>query len=79
MATDGRTGKRVAIKQMVIAKQVKQDIIVNEIMIMKESHHPSIVNYIDSYIVEGTLWVCIFFPLVLASHVIFPFSLACHC
>jgi serine/threonine protein kinase len=42
---------------MIIAKQVKQDIVINEIMIMKESHHPSIVNYIDSYIVDGTLWV----------------------
>lgn len=38
-------------------RQVKQDIIINEIQIMKESHHASIVNYIDSYIVEGTLWV----------------------
>jgi serine/threonine protein kinase len=36
---------------------VKQDIIINEIQIMKDSHHHAIVNYIDSYIVEGTLWV----------------------
>jgi len=26
-------------------------------MIMKESHHESIVNYIDSYVLEGCLWV----------------------
>lgn len=38
-------------------RQVKQDIIINEIQIMKDSHHHAIVNYIDSYIVEGTLWV----------------------
>lgn len=38
-------------------RQVKPDIIINEIQIMKESHHHAIVNYIDSYIVEGTLWV----------------------
>ncbi|KAL6054228.1 signal transducing kinase of the PAK [Balamuthia mandrillaris] len=56
-AKDTRTGKMVAIKQMIIARQVKSDIVVNEIMIMKESQHPSIVNYIDSYIVNGTLWV----------------------
>ena len=56
-ATDTRTGNTVAIKQMVIAKQVKKDIIVNEIAIMKESNHASIVNYVDSYIVNGVLWV----------------------
>jgi len=54
---DTRTGKQVAIKQMIMSKQVKPDIIINEIQIMKESHHHAIVNYIDSYIVEGTLWV----------------------
>jgi serine/threonine protein kinase len=56
-AIDTRTGKQVAIKQMIMSKQVKQDIIINEIQIMKDSHHHAIVNYIDSYIVEGTLWV----------------------
>eukprot|EP01087_Luapelamoeba_hula_P002242 TRINITY_DN1193_c0_g1_i1.p1 TRINITY_DN1193_c0_g1~~TRINITY_DN1193_c0_g1_i1.p1 ORF type:complete len:749 (+),score=123.85 TRINITY_DN1193_c0_g1_i1:409-2655(+) len=57
-ATDLKTQKTVAIKQMIIAQQVKRDILINEIMIMKESHHHGIVNYIDSYIVGGTsLWV----------------------
>lgn len=42
---------------MVIKAQVKKDVILNEITIMKESHHPNIVNYVDSYILEGTLWV----------------------
>ncbi len=45
--------------QMVIKQQVKKDVIINEITIMKESHHPNIVNYIDSYILEGTLWVSV--------------------
>ena len=49
--------KQVAIKQMVIAKQVKSDIVINEIVIMKESQHFAIVNYIDSYIVKDSLWV----------------------
>jgi len=57
VANDSRTRKQVAIKQMVIAKQVKSDIVINEIMIMKESQHPSIVNYIDSYVVRDSLWV----------------------
>ena len=47
----------VAIKQMIIAKQVKKEIIINEIMIMKQSNHHAIVNYVDSYIVNGVLWV----------------------
>jgi len=57
-AVDTRTKKKVAIKQMIIAQQVKKEILINEITIMKESHHHGIVNYIDSYIVGGTtLWV----------------------
>jgi len=56
-AVDSRTGKVVAIKQMVIAKQVKKEIIINEITIMRQSNHHAIVNYVDSYIVNGTLWV----------------------
>eukprot|EP00005_Dracoamoeba_jomungandri_P002090 CAMPEP_0174251810 /NCGR_PEP_ID=MMETSP0439-20130205/1515_1 /TAXON_ID=0 /ORGANISM="Stereomyxa ramosa, Strain Chinc5" /LENGTH=597 /DNA_ID=CAMNT_0015332229 /DNA_START=67 /DNA_END=1860 /DNA_ORIENTATION=+ len=58
LAKDTRNGNaEVAIKQMVIAKQVKKEIIINEIMIMKESKHDSIVSYIDSYVVNGVLWV----------------------
>jgi len=56
-AIDSRTGNEVAIKQMIIAKQVKKEIIINEIMIMKQSNHHAIVNYVDSYIVNGVLWV----------------------
>jgi len=57
VATDTRTKKSVAVKQMIIAKQVKSDIVINEIMIIKESQHFAIVNYIDSYIVKDSLWV----------------------
>ena len=58
LATDTRTTNKVAIKQMIIAQQVKPEIIINEIMIMKQSNHPSIVNYVDSYVVGNTsLWV----------------------
>lgn len=56
-ARDTRTGQRVAVKQMVMAKQIKREILVNEIRIMSESRHPSIVQYLDSYIVGGSLWV----------------------
>lgn len=59
VAVDTRTKQSVAIKQMVVKQQVKKDVIVNEICIMKASKHPNIINFIDSYLVDGTLWVCV--------------------
>ena len=47
----------VAIKQMVIAKQAKKEVLTNEILIMKESHHDNIVNFLDAYMVDGEIWV----------------------
>jgi serine/threonine protein kinase len=50
-------GNPVAIKQMNLEKQPKQDLIINEILVMRESSHPNIVNYKDSYLWKGDLWV----------------------
>ena len=47
----------VAIKQMNLEKQPKQDLIINEILVMRESSHPNIVNFKDSYLWKGDLWV----------------------
>ncbi|KAI9283376.1 kinase-like domain-containing protein [Sporodiniella umbellata] len=57
LANHINTKSRVAVKRMDLAKQSRLDLIVNEIMIMKESHHGNIVNFLDSYLVQNQLWV----------------------
>lgn len=52
-----RSTTPVAIKQMNLEKQPKQDLIINEILVMRESAHPNIVNFKDSYLWKGDLWV----------------------
>ncbi|WPK23199.1 hypothetical protein PUMCH_000427 [Australozyma saopauloensis] len=47
----------VAIKQMNLEEQPKKELIINEILVMKDSKHPNIVNFIDSYLLKGELWV----------------------
>ncbi|KAI9329399.1 kinase-like domain-containing protein [Obelidium mucronatum] len=47
----------VAIKQMNLEKQPKKELIINEILIMRESRHKNIVNYIDGFMFKGDLWV----------------------
>lgn len=51
------TNALVAIKQMNLESQPKKDLIINEIIVMKESKHKNIVNYIDSFLFKGDLWV----------------------
>ncbi|KAF9277665.1 signal transducing kinase of the PAK [Linnemannia elongata] len=51
------TNLSVAIKQMNLEQQPKKDLIINEILVMKESSHKNIVNYIDSFLWRGDLWV----------------------
>ncbi|KAI5477997.1 hypothetical protein MNV49_005689 [Pseudohyphozyma bogoriensis] len=51
------TNVNVAIKQMNLEQQPKQDLIINEILVMKESQHKNIVNFIDSFLLKGDLWV----------------------
>ena len=51
------TNLSVAIKQMNLEQQPKKDLIINEIVVMKESRHKNIVNFIDSFLLKGDLWV----------------------
>lgn len=56
-ATEVVTNKCVAIKQMNLEQQPKKDLIINEILVMKDSKHKNIVNFMDSYLRQGDLWV----------------------
>ncbi|XP_004575564.1 serine/threonine-protein kinase PAK 1 isoform X1 [Maylandia zebra] len=56
-AIDVATGQEVAIKQMNLQQQPKKELIINEILVMRENKNPNIVNYLDSYLVGDELWV----------------------
>ncbi|BDD62902.1 signal transducing kinase of the PAK [Monascus purpureus] len=51
------TDKCVAIKQMNLDLQPKKDLIINEILVMKDSKHKNVVNFLDSYLHGLDLWV----------------------
>lgn len=51
------TNMSVAIKQMNLAQQQRKEVIINEILVMREAQHNNIVNFIDSFLVSNELWV----------------------
>ncbi|CAG0896041.1 unnamed protein product [Darwinula stevensoni] len=56
-ALESATAQEVAIKQMNLSQQPKKELIINEILVMRENKHPNVVNYLDSYLVGEELWV----------------------
>jgi p21-activated kinase 1 len=57
LAKNVESGYSVAIKQMNLEEQPKKDLIINEILVMKAAQHKNIVNFIDSFLYGGDLWV----------------------
>lgn len=56
-ALEASTAQQVAIKTMNLKQQPKKELIINEILVMRQNKHPNVVNYLDSYLVGDELWV----------------------
>ncbi|NWX59239.1 PAK1 kinase, partial [Promerops cafer] len=47
----------VAIKKISLQRLIRKDVTVHELMVIKISKNPNIVNYLESYLVDTQLWL----------------------
>lgn len=47
----------VVIKKIDLGKKSKNDLIMNDVLMIRASRHTNIVNYIDSFLYKNELWV----------------------
>jgi protein-serine/threonine kinase len=57
LARNNETEQLVAVKDMILNRQPRLDMLINEINVMKEIVHPNIVNFMDCFLVKESLWV----------------------
>ncbi|XP_037933576.1 serine/threonine-protein kinase PAK mbt isoform X2 [Teleopsis dalmanni] len=57
IATEKSTGRQVAVKKMDLRKQQRRELLFNEVVIMRDYHHPNIVETYSSFLVNDELWV----------------------
>lgn len=57
IATEKNTNRQVAVKKMDLRKQQRRELLFNEVVIMRDYHHPNIVEMYDSFLVDDELWV----------------------
>ena len=57
IALEKSSNRQVAVKKMDLRKQQRRELLFNEVVIMRDYHHPNIVEMYDSFLVEDELWV----------------------
>ncbi|XP_032942808.1 serine/threonine-protein kinase PAK 3-like [Catharus ustulatus] len=60
-ALDASTGQQVAIKKMSLQEGISEELAVNEILAMRDNRNANIVTFLDSYLVDGELWLAMEF------------------
>jgi p21-activated kinase 7 len=57
IALEKSSSRQVSVKKMDLRKQQRRELLFNEVVIMRDYHHPNIVEMYDSFLVDDELWV----------------------